>query len=778
MQRVARELEARGHDVWFVASQFPSTLESLQKLGIPPARIITFEPATSVDLSRVAADLAHAQHSGDVRAKHPESLYDYLADTVKGIANATTLDAIKAIRPDVVVADLFVPHGLVLADALKVPKSKGLWQRIDHLYRTLLLHRQLDILSSKYTKAWKAAGLKDADFLTSAQESAAVILQGSFAVIPAFPLSPHMHLVGAFTPEPAKALPSELQRICDSAAETGLVYVAFGNTGAPGVEMVHGLYDALVNITQPVIWVISDKDQQVLKDAGLPKPRHHHYTAYAPQNDILGHPSVTTFVTQGGTNSCYEALYHGVRQVIIPIFFEQPWHADQVPHLGAGLRRAADIIEVQEELTPLRIVFCAGRAFSHSLPQHKVARELEARGHDTWFLASTFPGTLESLHQLKVRPEKIITFEPLTSATAIAGLQADLARAQHSGNIYAPVPESFLEYFANTSHGITTNASTIEAVRAIQPDVIVAEMVATFGLAVADVLKVPKVMMSAIPPVAPPHTVSADMPYTSQTPTSPFWHPQPMGLWQRIDHLYRYAPLYWQLLHWNTMLTKTWQVLGLTGTDFLQSARECAAWIWQGSFAVIPAYPLSPHIHMVGAITPEPAQALPDDLQRFCDSAADNGVVYVSFGTTGAPGVEMLHGVHKALATIPQAVIWVVTEKDQQLLGGAGLPRPKHHYYSTFVPQNDILGHPSVTTFVTQGGTNSFFEALYHGVRPVVIPLFYEQVWYADQVQHLGAGMRHIGSLMRSERQSPTQKAADIIEAVGWSDCASEKSAT
>lgn len=43
--------------------------------------------------------------------------------------------------------------------------------------------------------------------------------------------------------------------------------------------------------------------------------------------------------------------------------------------------------------------------------------------------------------------------------------QADLARAQTSGNIYAPVPDSFLDYFATVTFSVTTNASTIEAVR-------------------------------------------------------------------------------------------------------------------------------------------------------------------------------------------------------------------------------------------------------------------------------------------------------------------------
>ena len=32
-----------------------------------------------------------------------------------------------------------------------------------------------------------------------------------------------------------------------------------------------------------------------------------------------------------------QALYHGVVQLVIPLFFEQPWNAEQVEFLGAGL---------------------------------------------------------------------------------------------------------------------------------------------------------------------------------------------------------------------------------------------------------------------------------------------------------------------------------------------------------------------------------------------------------------------------------------------------------
>ena len=53
-------------------------------------------------------------------------------------------------------------------------------------------------------------------------------------------------------------------------------------------------------------------------------------TDWAPQNDVLGHPSVAAFVTQGGTNSIQEAMYHGKPVIVIPLVADQPMNAAKV----------------------------------------------------------------------------------------------------------------------------------------------------------------------------------------------------------------------------------------------------------------------------------------------------------------------------------------------------------------------------------------------------------------------------------------------------------------
>ena len=54
------------------------------------------------------------------------------------------------------------------------------------------------------------------------------------------------------------------------------------------------------------------------------------FISFAPQNDVLGHPAVKAFVTHAGSNSIYEAAYHGMPVVCIPLIADQADNAARV----------------------------------------------------------------------------------------------------------------------------------------------------------------------------------------------------------------------------------------------------------------------------------------------------------------------------------------------------------------------------------------------------------------------------------------------------------------
>ncbi|XP_035523315.1 UDP-glucuronosyltransferase 2A1-like, partial [Morone saxatilis] len=58
---------------------------------------------------------------------------------------------------------------------------------------------------------------------------------------------------------------------------------------------------------------------------------------WIPQNDLLGHPKTRAFVTHGGTNGLYEAVYHAVPLVGVPLFGDQPDNLARLSRRGAAI---------------------------------------------------------------------------------------------------------------------------------------------------------------------------------------------------------------------------------------------------------------------------------------------------------------------------------------------------------------------------------------------------------------------------------------------------------
>ncbi|XP_054635597.1 2-hydroxyacylsphingosine 1-beta-galactosyltransferase [Dunckerocampus dactyliophorus] len=128
--------------------------------------------------------------------------------------------------------------------------------------------------------------------------------------------------------------------------------------------------------------------------------------------------------------------------------------------------------------------------------------------------------------------------------------------------------------------------------------------------------------------------------------------------------------------------------------------------------------PTLPHVVYVGGILNRPANPLPKEFETWVNDTADHGFVVVSFGA----GVKYLshdiaHKLAGALARLPQQVIWRFSGVPPSNLGN-------NTRLVEWMPQNDLLGHANIRAFLSHGGLNSIFEALYHGVPVVGVPLF------------------------------------------------------
>ena len=52
---------------------------------------------------------------------------------------------------------------------------------------------------------------------------------------------------------------------------------------------------------------------------------------------------------------------------------------------------------------------------------------------------------------------------------------------------------------------------------------------------------------------------------------------------------------------------------------------------------------------------------------------------------------------------------------------------PNHRNVSDWIPQNDVMGHPNTKLFITHGGTNGLYEAIFHAVPILGLPLLVDQ---------------------------------------------------
>lgn len=82
--------------------------------------------------------------------------------------------------------------------------------------------------------------------------------------------------------------------------------------------------------------------------------------SWLPQNDLLGHKSTQLFITHGGANSQFEALFHAVPMIVFPLFGDQPYNAKRGEYKGYSL--TMDILS----FTPEQLVTNIRRITHHN----------------------------------------------------------------------------------------------------------------------------------------------------------------------------------------------------------------------------------------------------------------------------------------------------------------------------------------------------------------------------------------------------------------------------
>lgn len=157
------------------------------------------------------------------------------------------------------------------------------------------------------------------------------------------------------------------------------------------------------------------------------------------------------------------------------------------------------------------------------------------------------------------------------------------------------------------------------------------------------------------------------------------------------------------------------------GTDLLSLQLSGDIWLVRTNFVFEFPRPTMPNLVYIGGFQCKQARPLPAELEDFMQSSGEHGVVVMSLGTfVSALSQEVTEAIAAAFAQLPQKVVWrFVGEKPSSLGNNTLLVK--------WLPQNDLLGHPKTRAFVAHGGTNGMYEAIYHGVPVVGLPLLFDQ---------------------------------------------------
>ncbi|XP_051877277.1 UDP-glucuronosyltransferase 2C1-like [Pristis pectinata] len=166
--------------------------------------------------------------------------------------------------------------------------------------------------------------------------------------------------------------------------------------------------------------------------------------------------------------------------------------------------------------------------------------------------------------------------------------------------------------------------------------------------------------------------------------------------------------------------------------------------------------PTVPNLVYIGGFQCSRGRPLPAELQRFMDSSGEDGVVIFSLGSVvGFLPPELASEVAAGLARLPQRVIWRFTGRLPSTLGN-------NTKIMSWLPQNDLLGHPKTRAFISHGGENGIYEAIYHGVPVVGIPILGDQ--YDNLLRLKTRGAAIMLDLAHLKRDDVFQAVKTVIE--------------
>lgn len=401
--------------------------------------------------------------------------------------------------------------------------------------------------------------------------------------------------------------------------------------------------------------------------------------------------------------------------------------------------RVPVVLQVSVLVSVLVSAACGGNVlvfpgeFSHWLNMRSIMDELLRRNHSVSVIVpESSPSVKYNDPALRQKYSFIVFKVPFTAADYRAFLDEFMHFSMYESHKASPLRKAMLVFdWLNRSvtmtmqqcEGLVKNAALIAQLRASVFDVVLFDPMSPCGDLVAEMLNVPFIasLRFSFGGVIERHCGHAPLP-SSYVPSSALPYDDRMTFTQRVTNLLTnvlsstISEIYWKIT-----LDGLYSELIGRPTSVCATMGKADIWLIRTFWDIETPRPMPPNFHYVGGLHCKPANPLPEDLEAFMRSSGDAGVVVVTFGSmVNNLTMDRADVIAAALAQIPQKVIWRYSGQTPNTLGS-------NTRLFDWIPQNDLLGHRQTRAFVTHGGTNGLYEAVFHGVPLLGIPLFGDQ---------------------------------------------------
>ena len=168
----------------------------------------------------------------------------------------------------------------------------------------------------------------------------------------------------------------------------------------------------------------------------------------------------------------------------------------------------------------------------------------------------------------------------------------------------------------------------------------------------------------------------------------------------------------------------------------------------------------TPLENYVGPILPKHNKgAFSKEMSEWLTGKPDKSVVYVSMGSLVTQTHELALAIVNGLQSTRYSVIWSLRKTNRNILDGLTVD-PARFFISDWVPQSELLQHPSVAMAVIHGGSGGVTESLYYGIPVIVVPFVMDGTGNAARVQAANVG---IGLQLSQLTAENIKKSAEAI---------------